>query len=68
MINVDKIKNRLAFLVTEAEKRIEEAKKAGDNEIRWYYEGSLYSAKMMLLSIDCSIRVVNNQNVVIENH
>ena len=65
-MNSDKIKNRLLFLINEAEQKIEEAKKAGDDKIRLYYEGSLYCTNMIISAMDCSIKVVDGQKTIVE--
>ena len=65
-MNAEKAKNRLTHLINEAEKFIEEAKKAGDDKIRIYYEGSLYCATMMLLAMDCTIKFDTKQKIVID--
>ena len=65
-MNQEKTKIRLAFLINEAEKKIEEATKAGDDKIKWYYQGSLYSAKMMLIAMDCSLKVSDGKKTVVD--
>lgn len=65
-MNSDKIKNRLLFLINEAEQKIEEAKKAGDDKIRLYHEGSLYCVNMIISAMDCSIKVVDGNKTIVE--
>lgn len=55
-MNIEKIKARVAFLIDEANTKIREAKKEKNDELRHYYEGSLYNAKMVALAMDCEIK------------
>ena len=55
-MNGEKIKARVALLINEAEKKIREAKEAKNDELRHYYEGSLYNAKMVAFAMDCEIK------------
>ena len=66
-MNAERSKARLALLINEAEQKIEEARKAGDAEIRRYYEGSLYCAKMMMTAMDCKLKVVNGKKYVADD-
>ena len=66
-MNPEKTKTRLAFLINEAETKIKEATKAGDDKIKWYYQGSLYTAKMMLLAMDCSNKVSGGKKIVVDD-
>lgn len=64
---IEKMKARLAYLSTEAEQKIEEAKKAGDEGIRLYYEGSLYCVKMILSSMDSKIVERKGKRIVVDD-
>ena len=63
----EKTKKRLAFLINEAEQRIKESEKSGDKEMKWYYQGSLYSAKMMLIAMDCSIKLSEGKKIIVDD-
>lgn len=65
-MNIEKTKQRLLQLINEAEQRIAEAKKAKDTEIKAYYEGSLYCARMIVLGMDCKVGESNGKKIIID--
>ncbi len=65
-MNIEKSKQRLLHLINEAEQKITEAEKAGDREIKAYYQGSLYCAKMIVLGMDCKIGESNGKKIIID--
>lgn len=66
-MNNDKIKARVAFLIDEASTKIKEATKNKNNELRHYYEGSLYNAKMVAYAMDCDIKYKDGKAYLVDN-
>ena len=66
-MNNDKIKARVAFLIDEANTKIKEATKEKNNELRHYYEGSLYNAKMVAYAMDCDIKYKDGKAYLVDN-
>lgn len=66
-MNNEKIKARVTTLINEANTKIKEATKENNNELRHYYEGSLYNAKMVAYAMDCDILYKDGKAYLKEN-